>query len=217
MSNTAALAELDVSRTALLLIDMQNDYLAPDGYFASRGADMSTARNIVPPLQQVLHSFRAAGMPVFHTQFSLLPGYPDIPETHRILGSQFVGAENTRLVRGTRGVEIIEDLAPLPSEQVILKPTILSGFVATELEVLLRRRKIDTLIVGGLATHACILHTCYDAFARDFAVVVLSDGVATFAERLQAPSIDIIETLLGASATSAQVVEWCEKAAVDRV
>jgi nicotinamidase-related amidase len=202
------LAAIDVRRTALLLVDMQQDYADPKGYFGSRGIDVSPVRAIIPRLANVLNACRDAGMRVFHTQFSLISGFPDVPDLHRVVGRHFPGIQPTRLVRGTKGVQFVPELAPLPSEPVIQKPTILSAFIGTELEVLLRRIGVSSLIIGGTATHACVLHTCYDAFARDFDVLLLEDGVATFYNKLQEPVLELVDILLGATTSTAAVVEW---------
>ena len=208
------MAPFNVSATCLLIVDMQNDYMLPDGYFARRGANTEPIRRIVPTIRRLLLQARTVGMPIIFTRFTLLDGLPDIPDLHaNALGRHFRSIEK-RLVRGTKGAEIVDELAPRPGE-VIIPRLALSAFYQTELELILRRLGIKTLIITGYATQACVLHTAYDGFARDFDIIMVRDGVGTFYAALQEPVLEIVDVLLGHTLTADEILSDLTEALVE--
>ena len=163
--------EIDPARTAMIVVDMQNDFVAT-------GAPMETpaARAIVPRLAEALTMCREAGTRVIYTA-----------HVHRRDGSD-MGlfddmhppiATRDALVDGTPGVDIYPELAPLAGEHVIKKHRY-SGFFGTDLDIVLREWNIDTVIVSGTTTENCCLATARDAMFRNYRVVFLSDATATY-------------------------------------
>jgi ureidoacrylate peracid hydrolase len=163
--------EIDPARTAMIVVDMQNDFVAA-------GAPMETpaARAIVPRLVEALKICRDAGTRVIYTA-----------HVHRRDGSD-MGlfddmhppiANRDALVDGTPGVDIYPELAPLPGEHVIKKHRY-SGFFGTDLDIVLREWNIDTVIISGTTTENCCLATARDAMFRNYRVVFLSDATATY-------------------------------------
>lgn len=163
--------EIDPARTAMIVVDMQNDFVAA-------GAPMETpaARAIVPRLAEALTMCRKAGTRVIYTA-----------HVHRRDGSD-MGlfddmhppiANRDALVDGTPGVDIYPELTPLPEEHVIKKHRY-SGFFGTDLDIVLREWNIDTVIVSGTTTENCCLATARDAMFRNYRVVFLSDATATY-------------------------------------
>lgn len=163
--------EIDPARTAMIVVDMQNDFVAT-------GAPMETpaARAIVPKLAEALTMCREAGTRVIYTA-----------HVHRRDGSD-MGlfddmhppiATRDALVDGTPGVDIYPELAPLAGEHVIKKHRY-SGFFGTDLDIVLREWNIDTVIVSGTTTENCCLATARDAMFRNYRVVFLSDATATY-------------------------------------
>ena len=162
---------IDPKKTAMIVVDMQNDFVVP-------GAAMETpaARTVVPKLAEALKICRDAGIKIIYTA-----------HVHRRDGSD-MGlfddmhapiAKRAALVDGTPGVDIYPDLAPAPGEHVIKKHRY-SGFYGTDLDIILREWGVDTVIISGTTTENCCHATARDAMFRNYRVVFLSDATATY-------------------------------------
>src|SRR5579859_1397096 len=147
---------LDLGSAALLVIDMQRDFLEPGGFGELLGNDVSRLREVVAPIAAVLAMAREEGMPVIHTREGHRADLSDCPPSKRARGrlSTGIGDEGPMgriLVRGQRGHDIIPELRPEPGETVIDKPG-KGAFFATDLDLVLRTRGIAQLIVAGVTT-----------------------------------------------------------------
>ncbi|MBI4234606.1 MAG: cysteine hydrolase [Chloroflexi bacterium] len=201
---------LNPSTTALIVVDMQNDFAHPQGSYtrfrlAIPDFDPSSGPKAVGPIQRLLRAARRSGMFVVHTQIVRKPSL-GTPPPRKILPKSFSPAPNQppRLVEGTWGAETMEDLKPAEGEYVLRKLGY-SAFYGTDLERVLRRRGVDTVIITGTVTYACVLHTAFDAYVRDFDVAVATDGVASWVPALQEPAVRIMELLLGAALPADQI------------
>jgi len=208
-------ASLSPSTTALLIIDMQRDFLSPGGYLESQGYDISRFQALVPRLVSLLSSFRQAGFPIYHTREGHAPHMATVSsrERHRSsvngapIGSQ--GPLGRLLVRGERGHDIIEALRPLSSEPVIDKPG-RSAFASTELEAALRASGVKDLVICGVTADACVSSTVREASDRGYDVLVVEDGVESVNEELKRWSLESIRIeggLFGVTATCGEVEE----------
>src|SRR5271156_5007010 len=170
---------VDLDRAALVIIDMQRDFLEPGGFGEALGNDVSRLQAAVGPLRQVLAAARDQGMLVIHTREGHRPDLSDAPP-HKVergdpstrIGA--VGPMGRILVRGDPGPDIIPELYPLQDEPVIDKPG-KGAFYQTDLELMLRNRDIDTLFVCGVTTEVCVNTTVREANDRGFRCIVLSD------------------------------------------
>jgi nicotinamidase-related amidase len=178
------LLTVDLDAAALVIIDMQRDFLEPGGFGAALGNDVSRLQAAVAPCQAVLSAARRHGMLVIHTREGHRPDLSDAPPHKVVRGDpkNRIGARGPMgriLVRGEPGHDIIPELYPLTTEPVIDKPG-KGAFYQTDIELMLRNRGIDTLFVAGVTTEVCVNTTVREANDRGFRCIVLSDCCASY-------------------------------------
>ncbi len=184
------------AHTALLVIDMQRDFLERGGFGELLGNDVTPLRRAVGPTRRVLEAFRRAGLAVIHTREGHEADLSDCPPSKRARGRLPVGIGDPGpmgrvLVRGERGHGIIDELAPLPGEPVIDKPG-KGAFYATNLDLVLGDRAIRSLVVAGVTTEVCVHTTVREANDRGWECLVLEDCVASYFPEFQAAALKMI-------------------------
>jgi nicotinamidase-related amidase len=187
---------LPPASTALLVIDMQRDFLLPGGFGESLGNDVGELQRVVPPLARVLAAARATGLLVVHTREGHEPDLSDCPpaKLRRGTPSQRIGDPGPYgriLIRGEYGHDIIDELAPVAGERVIDKPG-KGAFYATGLDELLRDAGITHLVVTGVTTEVCVHTTVREANDRGFDVLVLADCVGSYFPEFQRIGLQMI-------------------------
>jgi len=175
---------LELDRMALIIIDMQRDFLEPGGFGEALGNDVSRLQAAVNPCKSVLDAARAAGLLVIHTREGHRPDLSDAPPSKVERGSPGkrigdIGPMGRILIRGEPGQDIIPELYPIASEPVIDKPG-KGAFYQTDLELMLRNAGIENLIVCGVTTEVCVNTTVREANDRGYRCVVLADCCASY-------------------------------------
>jgi nicotinamidase-related amidase len=176
--------DVDTTRAALIIIDMQRDFLEPGGFGEALGNDVSRLAAAVAPCRKVLDAARHAGMLIIHTREGHRPDLSDAPRAkiERGAPSMRIGAPGPMgriLVRGEPGHDIIPELYPAPGEPVIDKPG-KGAFYQTDLSLLLQNNAIDTLVVCGVTTEVCVNTTVREANDRGLRCIVLGDCCASY-------------------------------------
>ena len=188
---------LDPPHCALLIIDMQRDFLEPGGFGEMLGNDVSQLRRTIEPNRRLLAAWRAAGLLVIHTREGHRPDLADLPPAKKIRGRSATcigdsGPMGRILVRGEAGHDIIAELYPAPGEPVIDKPG-KGAFYATDLQAILLHKGIKQLIVTGVTTEVCVNTTVREANDRGYDCLVLDDCVGSYFPEFQAMGLKMIK------------------------
>ena len=207
---------IEPTRSALLIIDMQNDFCSPDGSAAQAGADVSMYTEIVPRIAAVASACRKIEVPVIHIRMTALPnGQSDSPAWIRLRmrASQYQPKSDDLwpfAIEGTRGAEFVTELQPQPGDLVVTKYRS-SAFWQTELDIILSAAGITTVIVAGATTEGCVESTVRDAGFHDYFPVVLSDCVGSDVRALHDASLLVMSAYRADVATHGEVVKaWSE-------
>ncbi len=209
----------DLTTTALIVIDMQRDFLEPHGFGAALGNDVAPLRKIVPTIASLLAAFRERGLRIVHTRESHAPDLSDCPPAKRLRGSPSLrigdeGPMGRLLVRGAPGTEIVPELAPRGDELVIDKPG-KGAFYATSLQADLEARCVRQLLVTGVTTEVCVQSTAREANDRGYDVCVIEDATASYVPAFKAATLDMILSqggIVGWTATSDAVMAALDRA-----
>jgi nicotinamidase-related amidase len=175
---------LELARTALVIIDMQRDFLEPGGFGEALGNEVSRLAAAVPPCRAILDAARKSGLLVIHTREGHRPDLSDAPPAKLERGNPLlrIGAKGPMgriLIRGEPGHAIIPELAPLAGEPVIDKPG-KGAFYQTHLDSLLTRQGIENLLVCGVTTEVCVNTSVREANDRGYRCIVLADCCASY-------------------------------------
>ncbi|MCW1840362.1 cysteine hydrolase family protein [Prosthecomicrobium hirschii] len=185
--------DLDPARTALVVIDMQRDFVEPGGFGETLGNDVSLLQAIVPTVRDLIGLFRAKGWTIVHTRESHSADLADCPPAKRDRGapSLRIGDEGPMgriLVRGEPGNDIVPDLAPQPGEIVIDKPG-KGAFYATALGDILRLKGITHLVFAGVTTEVCVQTTMREANDRGYECLLVEDATESYFPEFKAAAI----------------------------
>ncbi len=207
----------ELGKIALIVIDMQRDFMEAGGFGAALGNDVSRLRAIVPTLQQLLAACRACQIPIFHTVEGHQPDLSDCPSSKRQRGNSNLrigdeGPMGRILVLGEPGNDIIPELAPYPNERVISKPG-KGAFYQTDLPVLLQEKGITHLLITGVTTEVCVQTTMREANDRGYECLLVEDCTESYFPEFKAATLEMVRAqgaIVGWTATAAQVIQGLE-------
>jgi nicotinamidase-related amidase len=204
----------DPAATAVIVIDMQRDFLEPGGFGAALGNDVSLLAAVVEPAARLIAGARAAGVPVLHTRECHRPDLSDCPPAKRDRGSPSLrigdaGPMGRILIAGEPGADIVPALAPAPGEIVIDKPG-KGAFFATDLSAHLARLGTRSLIFAGVTTEVCVQTTMREANDRGFDCLLAEDATGSYFPAFKSAALEMIRAqgaIVGWTATVDQVLD----------
>ena len=204
----------DPAHTALIVIDMQRDFIEPGGFGATLGNDVSLLKKIVPTVARLIEAFRAAQLPIVHTRECHKPDLSDCPPAKLARGKPSLrigdpGSMGRILIAGEPGADIVPELAARPGEIVLDKPG-KGAFYATRLSEILAEKKIAHLVFAGVTTEVCVQTTMREANDRGFDCLLAEDATESYFPEFKKAAIDMIRAqgaIVGWTATVDQIAK----------
>lgn len=200
--------------TALLVVDMQNEFCSPDGVPGKNGADVTPVRAIIPTVQRLIAAARASGVRVIFLRHTHEPDLRNLSPARLSFYAMLYGGKISpyHAIRGSWGHAIIPELAPAAAETVIDKDRS-SAFIATNLDLILRSNRVESVVITGMATHACVESTARDAGFFDYYTVVATDGIADYSPQLHEASLLTMRNRCVLASSAEIMAAWTKAAA----
>ena len=195
----------DPRLAALLVVDVQNDFVSPEGSAGRRGEDVSASLAMVPRLVRLIDEGRRVGLTIVYIKTTHSEWTDTPPWIYR--NSQKSGLNTCR--EGSWGAEFYEGISPLPSERVVIKHRY-SAFINTDLNTVLKARGIQSVLVTGVATNVCVETTARDAYMFDYYVTMVEDCSAAYDAKLHMATLENMRRHFGLVASSDEVIETWE-------
>lgn len=204
---------LDPRATALIVIDLQEDFLSPTGYFARQGYDPSPLRAILPTVNQLIDAARTVGIRIIHTRQGYRGDMADMTPYEKWRRSR-AGLDGTQvLLRSSPGFEIVSDIEVCP-EDIIVDKTCNGAFTYTDFEHVLRAQGITHLLFSGCTTDVCVHTTLREACDRNFQCLTISDACASGDQRAHEAALHMVTVengIFGALTDAAAVLAGLAK------
>jgi nicotinamidase-related amidase len=184
---------VDPAHSALVVVDVQNDFCSADGAWPRRGHDVSGMPSLIANVRRLIDAAHVAEVPVIYIQMTKLPGLKSISPSYLrfMVERNNLDPDDVGCDMGSWGWEVVPEIAPQPGDLVIQKWRS-SAFVGTPLDLVLRSNGIQSVVICGVATNACVESTVRDAFNNDYYVVLVEDAVAAYSQRLHEASLAVM-------------------------
>jgi nicotinamidase-related amidase len=207
----------DLKEVAVVMIDMQRDFMEPGGFGAALGNDVSRLAPSIKPAVALIAACRKAGITIVHTKECHLPDLSDCPPAKLTRGKPGlrigdVGPMGRILIMGEPGNDFIDELKPAPEDVVIPKPG-KGAFYATKLDQELKARGIKRLLIGGVTTEVCVQTTMREANDRGYDCLLVEDATESYFPEFKAATIEMVRAqggIVGWTATASSVIEALE-------
>jgi nicotinamidase-related amidase/catechol 2,3-dioxygenase-like lactoylglutathione lyase family enzyme len=206
---------LEVRKTALLVIDMQNAFCHREGTLGISGVDTDRLSSVIGPLRALITRCKAAGMPVLWTLQEHFPN--DHRRGRKRLPSHTSRRKRVSALAGTWDAEIVDELKDLVSDQsLVIRKHRYGGFHETRLHIVLEMLGVDALLVAGLTTNACIETTIREAYLRDYDVMGVTDCISGVNPKWESTAIEVWHQYFAETCTSADVSRWLDSEAMPK-
>jgi ureidoacrylate peracid hydrolase len=188
--------------TALLVVDVQNDFVSPEGSAKQRGEDVTASIAMVPRLIRLIEEARRISLPVVyvkttHGEWTDTPSWIYRKSQEKVLNT---------CREGTWGAEFYEGISPLPDERVVIKHRY-SAFINTDLNTVLKAKGVESVLVTGVATNVCVETTARDAYMYDYYVTMVEDCAAAYDQKLHETTLENIRRHFGLVASSDEIIQ----------
>ncbi len=205
--------DFELAATALMIIDMQRDFVEPGGFGAALGNDVTKLQAIVPIVRRLLDAFRNAGLPIIHTKEAHHPDLSDCPPAKRACGNYSPrigepGPMGRILITGEPGNDIVPEVEPLAGEMVIVKPG-KGAFYATALDEQLKARGISHLVLCGVTTEVCVQTTMREANDRGYECLLVEDATESYFPAFKQATLEMVRAqggIVGWTAPASAVI-----------
>jgi ureidoacrylate peracid hydrolase len=191
----------DFDRCALIIVDMQNDFVHADGSFSNMARehpeaaiDLQFLMGTIPHVRRLADAFRAAGRPIVYVAHILKPDYSDAAFPYWRIGMTPGGGNRTHCVEGTWGAQIIDELKPRDGEHLVVKKGF-GGFANTPLDTILRNMGVNTCVVSGVTTCVCVSNTVRGGVEQNYRMVIAAEGVAEVNRQAHAGELATMQRL----------------------
>ncbi len=196
--------DTDITKSALIIVDMQNDFLHPDKErVAQLARDQKSLLATIPNVKRLVDAFREASRPVVYITIILKP---DCSDAIFLLSRLASLKEKTFLAEGTWGAQIVDELTPRKGEHVVIKKG-LSGFSNTPLDTILRKLGVNTCVVTGIVTSYCVSSTIRGGIEYNYRMIIVNDATADLQKERHEAEINILAGGLADAKTSDEVIE----------
>ena len=203
----------DITKSALIVVDIQNDFVSKDGYFdklakahPEMGIDMEFLASPISNVVRLAAAFREAGRPVIYIRHVLEPDYSDACYPYWRLPEDMGPIENKFIVMGTWGAQIVDELAPQKGEQVVDKKGY-NGFHNTSLDAILRNLGVNTCVMTGVTTCVCVTSTTRAGIERNFRMIFVSDCTAEVGREAHEAELQILSRAYADIKTTDEVIK----------
>lgn len=188
-----------MKKAALLIIDMQNDFASKKAVLPVAGAE-----KVISPLTQVLSEFRTRHLPIFHV---VRVHHPDGSDVEWFRSEKFKSTPFA--VRGTPGVDVIDELKPKPGEY-LLEKTRMSAFIGTGLDLTLRTLGVETVVIAGIQTPNCVRTTVFDAMAYNYETILVDDATGAQTREIHEANVLDMKNIGVTVINTADLTSWLD-------